>query len=218
MTTDEFQRSLARVLIHEGGYANNPKDPGGATMRGVTQRVYDAYRAKLGQAPRPVRQIDDAELQSIYRRNYWNVVKGDALPPGVSYVVFDGAVNSGPTQAIKWLQRALGVADDGIIGPATLNAAMNANAAELIDQISYQRLAFLKRLSTWGTFGKGWSERVADVQSTGHSWAVGVPALSPKPTTAPAPHASTPAPAAQPHGDWLNTFMALISSVFGAKQ
>ena len=170
----EFERALAKVLIHEGGFSNHPKDPGGATMKGVTQRVYDTYRKGLGLAARSVKMIDSRELQQIYRSRYWNLIKGDALPPGVSYVVFDGAVNSGVSQSVKWLQRALGVNADGVIGPATLNAVAAINDQDaLIVRICERRMAFLRALKTWKTFGKGWTSRVNDVRDTGIAWAAG---------------------------------------------
>ena len=111
----EFARSLAKVLQSEGGFSNHPDDPGGATMKGVTQRVYDAYRDRSGHPHRSVRYIDTAELQDIYRSSYWNTARLDKFPAGVSYVVFDGNVNSGVKQSVLWLQRALGVNADGIV-------------------------------------------------------------------------------------------------------
>jgi lysozyme family protein len=175
MTAQNFAPALARALVHEGGYANHPKDPGGATMKGVTQRVYDAYRVRRGEPRRSVRLIDDAELKAIYRRQYWDVVKADSLPAGVDYAVFDGAVNSGPAQAVKWLQRALGsIKVDGVVGEATL-AAVEAypDHDRLIALMLARRLAFLEALRTWSTFGRGWSARVAQVRQIGQAWASG---------------------------------------------
>ncbi|WP_245499285.1 glycosyl hydrolase 108 family protein [Mesorhizobium sp. M1A.F.Ca.ET.072.01.1.1] len=108
MTGSREQESLARVLAHEGGYSNHPADPGDATMKGVTQRIYDAYRRSKKLALRSVKSITSQELFEIYDRQYWDTVKGGLLPAGVDYVVFDGAANSGPKQSILWLQRALG--------------------------------------------------------------------------------------------------------------
>lgn len=170
-----YQKSLARVLVHEGGYSNHPADPGGATQHGVTQRVYDAFRGRQGKPPAPVRYITDGEVNAIYRRQYWDAVQGDSLPPGVDYAVFDGAVNSGPAQSIKWLQRALGVDADGQLGERTLAAVRNANARDLIDGICDKRLAFMKSLKTWPVFGKGWKARVDEVRVAGKSMAIGGP-------------------------------------------
>lgn len=187
MTAQNYAQALKRVLAHEGGYANHPEDPGGATMKGVTQAVYDAYRKRRGLSTRSVRLIEEPELQAIYRQQYWDAIQGDKLPAGIDYVVFDGAVNSGPLQSVKWLQRALGnVVVDGMIGDATL-AAVEAypNLAKLIDAICDRRLAFLKALKTWGTFGKGWSSRVTGVRSAGKAMVQGRSPGAPVATTAP---------------------------------
>jgi lysozyme family protein len=178
MTASREKEALARVLAHEGGYSNHPADPGGATMKGVTQRVYDAYRKSKGLATRSVRSLGDLELFEIYDRQYWDAVKGDQLPAGVDYVVFDGAVNSGPRQSIIWLQRALGTAykgrPDGVLGIGTLQAVQACgNYDALIGRICDTRLNFLRRLSTFSTFGRGWTARVAEVRSIGQAWATG---------------------------------------------
>lgn len=165
-----FKESLRQVLVWEGGYSNHPKDPGGATMQGVIQRVYDAYRKSKKQPLRPVKQMVAAERDAIYRKQYWDAIKGDQLPEGIDYVVFDGAVNSGPKQSIKWLQRALGVNADGVMGTVTLQALEAHNSPSmLIDKICDRRLAFLKALNTWSTFGKGWNNRVSSVRRVGKS-------------------------------------------------
>lgn len=183
----EFERSLAKVLVHEGGFSNHPKDPGGATMKGVTQRVYDSFRRSINQDTRSVKFITDLELQTIYRRQYWDLIKGDQLPAGVGYVVFDGAVNSGVGRSPKWLQRALQEAGlysgpiDGVVGPGTIEAvAAHPDHDRLISRIAELRVAFLKALKTWPTFGKGWKARVDGVKAVGQAWASGsvAPAVS----------------------------------------
>ncbi|MFS8039207.1 glycoside hydrolase family 108 protein [Xanthobacter sp. AM11] len=174
MAKDSFARSLAAVLVHEGGYSNHPSDPGGPTMKGIIQRVYDGYRRSRGLAPRPVRELERAEMEDIYRRQYWDAVRADELPPGIDYVVFDGAVNSGPAQSAKWLQRALGLPADGQVGAVTLAAARAAaDPARLVGDICDRRLAMLKALKTWPVFGRGWARRVADVRRKGAAWAGG---------------------------------------------
>lgn len=178
MATGNFKAALVRVLASEGGYVDHPKDPGGATFQGVTQRTYDAYRRGKGMKLRTVRSMAESERDEIYRRQYWDAVQGDNLPAGVDYVMFDGCVNSGPKQSIKWLQRALGAAYhgaiDGVIGLATL-AALNAveDMPALIDRICARRLAFLRALGTWPTFGKGWKSRVVTVGRIGAAMAGG---------------------------------------------
>lgn len=178
MAVSREKESLAKVLVHEGGYVNHPSDPGGPTNKGVTQRVYDAYRKGKKLATRSVKNITSDEVADIYDRQYWDAVKGDLLPAGVDYVLFDGAVNSGPGQSIKWLQRALGPLYtgkvDGVMGMGTLTALKAVNNHDaLVDRICNHRLAFLKALKTWRVFGKGWNARVAEVRSIGQAWATG---------------------------------------------
>lgn len=116
----EFDRCMTKLLVHEGGKADNPKDPGGRTNQGVIQRTYDAWRRRKGLPVRDVYLMTASERDEIYRTQYWDAIKADELPPGVSYVVFDGSVNSGVSQSVKWLQRALGAVYtgkvDGVIG------------------------------------------------------------------------------------------------------
>lgn len=170
----EFDKAQALVLRYEGGYVNHPRDPGGPTNKGITQRTYDAWRVKRGDGPRDVRDITDAEVKAIYRANYWDEVRGDDLPPGVDLVVYDFAVNSGPSRAIRTLQAALGVAADGRIGDQTLAAIKAADDHDaIVADICARRLAFMRRLSMWSTFGKGWSARVANVQQNGFARARG---------------------------------------------
>lgn len=182
---NEFERALAKVLVHEGGYSNHPADPGGATMRGVTQAVYDDYRRANGDRPRPVKQLMDEELRDIYKARYWDLVKGDSLPQGLSYVVFDGGVNSGVSRSVKWLQKALGVNQDGLVGPATLAAVERCtDIPALIDRICDIRLTFLKSLKTWKTFGNGWGRRVEGVRAVGKMWAGRADIAPPAPSQA----------------------------------
>ncbi|MBB6308894.1 glycoside hydrolase family 108 protein [Xanthobacter tagetidis] len=174
MVASNFAPSLAAVLVHEGGYFNHPRDPGGPTMKGVIKRVYDDYRRSKGLPTRDVRQLEESELQEIYRRRYWDLIQGDKLPAGIDYVVFDGAVNSGPAQATKWLQRALGIAADGVLGPATIAALERAEDHDaVIADIQARRLAMLKNLKTWDVFGKGWGRRVAEAKQLGQAIASG---------------------------------------------
>jgi lysozyme family protein len=157
---ENFSLSLKLVLAHEGGFVDHPKDPGGATNFGVTQKVYDAFRKRRGDGGRSVRKITMSEVEAIYRAQYWAAVRGDDLPLGLDYVVFDYGVNSGPKRAVQTLQAALGVKVDGAIGEVTLAAIERADMADLIEDICERRMAFLKRLKTWKTFGRGWSRRV----------------------------------------------------------
>jgi lysozyme family protein len=158
MTYTNFDKALALVLEHEGGYVNDPHDPGGETNRGVTKAVYDAYRKVRGRGPQSVKFITDAELKAIYKFQYWDKVQGDHLPAGLDYAVFDFAVNSGVGRASKFLQAVLGVAQDGQIGARTLAAIHNP--INTINALCDRRMAFLRRLPTFWRFGKGWTRRV----------------------------------------------------------
>jgi len=160
-----FAPSLAEMLKHEGGYVNSPRDPGGATNMGVTQRVYDDWRAKKGFEHQPAKLIDKGEVESIYRELYWKPIHGDDLPAGVDYAVFDFAFNSGVARAAKYLQRMVGEIEDGQIGPATLAAARAASPTQLIDRLCDARMAFLQALGTFKYFGNGWTTRVSDVRA-----------------------------------------------------
>jgi lysozyme family protein len=187
-----FQRALALVLKHEGGYVDHPKDPGGATNKGVTIATFRRYVKKDGTKD-DLRRISDADVARIYKRHYWDAVRGDDLPDGLDYAVFDFAVNSGTGRAPKYLQRVLGVAQDGVIGPATIKAAHDANVPFAIDRLCDDRMAFLRGLSTFSTFGRGWTSRVSGVRIEAQRMAK-QPAGAPKPIPAPAP-APTPQPA-----------------------
>jgi lysozyme family protein len=158
-----FAPSLASVLVHEGGKVDDPQDPGGRTAYGVTQTVYANWRRSQGLAPRDVWLIEDSEKAAIYRSLYWDKCRCDDLPSGVDYAVFDYSVNSGPVRAAKALQRAVGVIDDGQVGPMTLAAANAKRACETIAAISASRLAFLQGLSAFARFGRGWTLRVGEV-------------------------------------------------------
>ncbi|RUW10551.1 hypothetical protein EOA46_14820, partial [Mesorhizobium sp. M1A.F.Ca.IN.022.05.2.1] len=151
-----FQRALSLVLKTEGGWSDNPADPGGATMKGVTLANFRRY-VQANATKDDLRNITDAQLAVVYRKFYWDAVAGGQLPDGVDYAVFDFAVNSGAGRAARYLQAVIGVGQDGSIGPATLAAAAAKPAGFVIDHVCDARLAFLEKLPTWPTFGKGWS-------------------------------------------------------------
>jgi len=159
-----FERCLDETLKHEGGWADHPNDPGGATMKGVTIGTFAQFKGRKV-TKEELRAISDADLRAIYKRGYWDKVKGDDLPSGLDFVAFDAAVNSGPSRGAKWLQIALGVVADGAIGPATIERAHEANPQSIIKAAIVARMTFLRNLKTWGTFGKGWERRVYNVQA-----------------------------------------------------
>ena len=151
-----FDQAFDILLKHEGGFSDHPADPGGKTRFGITEAVARevGYRGDMRELP-----IDLAER--IYKSRYWDAVRADELPEAVRYAVFDAAVNSGPRQAIRWLQRAVGVRDDGIIGPVTLAAVRAADHERLFRRILAQRLRFMTELPNWAAFGRGWARRIA---------------------------------------------------------
>lgn len=153
----DFDLAFDKLLGHEGGYSNHPSDPGGETMWGITARVARAngYLGDMRSMPRHM-------AKDLYRKLYWNKVRADELPAALRYPMFDAAVNSGPKQAICWLQRAVDVGEDGQIGPMTLAAAQRAGAAAAI-RLTAERLDFMTSLPTWGAFGRGWARRIASI-------------------------------------------------------
>ena len=170
-----FASSLQHVLVHEGGYVDHPKDPGGATNKGVTPAVFQRfYGASMGKDA--LRAITDAQLEHIYTTDYWDKCRCDDLPDGVDYVVFDQAVNSGSGQSAKSLQAAVGVSVDGGIGPQTIAATLQCSPAQIINEMCDARLAFLQRIQhgeLWETFGRGWQARVDGVRAHGMRLATG---------------------------------------------
>lgn len=164
MSTGNFATSLALTLGYEGGWSDNPRDPGGATMCGVTQAVYDVYRARLGLPLRSVRLSSPEERADIYRSRYWNRARGDLLPAGVDYALFDFAVNSGVGRAVRTLQGIVGADQDGDAGKYTI-AAVDRYCAQyqptaLTDALCHARLQFLHGLAAFADFGHGWTIRV----------------------------------------------------------
>jgi lysozyme family protein len=165
---DNFDAALKAILHHEGGYVNHPADPGGMTNLGVTKRVWEEW---VGHEvdEKTMRGLTPEIVGPMYKAKYWDKIKGDELPTGVDYCVFDAAVNSGPGRAAKWLQACVGVEPDGGIGPKTLAAVAAFDPKDLVEDYNKRRLSFLMDLKTWGTFGKGWGRRVAEVQTSARS-------------------------------------------------
>ena len=159
-----FKSSLAKVLKSEGGFSDHPKDPGGATNKGITLRTYN-YFTSGDKSKADLRNITDQEIQNIYLTGYWTKVHCDFLPSGVDYALFDAAVNSGPIRAARWLQIAVDTKVDGIIGLKTLSCVNDYTPGEIIDCMSDIRLRFLRGLRTWETFGNGWGKRVEKVRA-----------------------------------------------------
>ena len=158
-----WEKSFRFVLAHEGGYVNNLKDPGGMTNLGVTKATWEAY-VDHDVTEAEMRALTPAKVAPLYKAKYWDAVRGDDLPAGVDFAMFDYAVNSGPVRAIRTLQSSLAVPTDGMIGPRTLKAAAMIEPGVVIDNLCRERVQFLARLSTYKTFGRGWTRRVNEVE------------------------------------------------------
>ena len=164
-----FPRALKLVLKHEGGYVNNKRDPGGPTNLGVT--IGTAKRLGIDVDGDKDTDIVDIKLlmpkdaAKVYKTEYWDKVRGDDLPDGVDYAVFDFAVNSGVKRAKEYLQAAVGEARDGKLGPATMAAIAKVPAAKIVNALCDARLVFLRKLKTWETFGNGWNARVKECRA-----------------------------------------------------
>lgn len=160
---DNFDKAFTETLKHEGGFVNHPKDPGGMTNLGVTRRVWEDY-VEHPVSEAEMRALTPSAVEPLYRRNYWDAVRGDALPSGVDFAMYDFAVNSGPSRAIRYAQKVAGAKQDGVIGPQTIEKIEafcdEHGAAAFVDAYCAARLAFLQDLATFKTFGKGWKRRV----------------------------------------------------------
>jgi lysozyme family protein len=162
---NNFEFSLAQVLKSEGGYVNNPKDPGGETMMGVTKAAWSTW-LKRTIMPGEMAKLTVADITPFYKALYWDKAYCNQLPAGVDYMAFDAAVNMGVGQSIRLLQKSLGCVPDGVIGPNTMKAINDADSKTLIDKFSAQKEMFYRSLATFVTFGKGWMRRVAEVKQT----------------------------------------------------
>lgn len=152
----DFDQAFDRLISHEGGYVNHPDDPGGETMFGVTLRVARefGYMGRMRELPREM-------AKEIARQAYWQRVKADEYHSAIGFQVFDAAYNHGIENAVRFLQRAVRVADDGKVGPVTLKAIQAMSVTDVLARFNAERLEFYTKLSTWQSFGKGWARRVA---------------------------------------------------------
>lgn len=157
-----FEACMAEVFKHEGGYVNDPHDPGGETNLGISKRSYPKE---------DIRNMTRARAAQIYRRDFWDKLRCDELPDGLDLVAFDAAVNSGPSRGAKWLQQALGVAADGKVGMATIGAAKNTYAPAAVMRAIGFRRAFLKTLPTWERYKNGWNKRLDSVEAVASAMA-----------------------------------------------
>lgn len=147
-----FDLAFDRLMGHEAGYVNNPADPGGETKWGISKRSYPTL---------DIANLTRDQAKDIYRRDFWERIRADRLHDGVAFQLLDFAINSGIQTAIRYLQRALGVADDGIWGPVSQQAADAASESDTIMRLNGERLDFMTRLSNWPNASRGWARRIA---------------------------------------------------------
>lgn len=148
----DFDQAFDRLIGHEGGYVNNPADPGGETKFGISKRSYPMENIKA---------LTLERAKALYHRDYWGPAGCDAAPDGLKFDLFDMAVNSGVTTAIRTLQNAVGTSADGVIGPKTLQAINSMPAPRLVARFNGWRLAFMANTPQWDTFSRGWARRIA---------------------------------------------------------
>lgn len=146
-----FDIAFDRLVTSEGGYVNDPADPGGETKFGISKRSYPNV---------DIKNLTRDQAKAIYLRDFWNLINAGKLYDGVAFQLLDFAVNSGISTAIRYFQRALGVADDGHWGPVSQAAADKASESDEIMLINAERLDFMTRLSNWPAAGKGWARRI----------------------------------------------------------
>jgi lysozyme family protein len=156
--TKNFRDCLELVLRHEGGYVDHPKDPGGRTNLGVTQRVWEEWIGHPA-TEKDMRELTPAIVAPMYEMRYWRTSYCEKLPRGLDLLVFSMAVNAGAGRSVKLLQDAIGVVADGVIGPNTMAKINEANVETLIDKFSEARTAFYKGLKLFPVFGRGWLSR-----------------------------------------------------------
>ena len=152
-----FQKSLKRVLKHEGGYVNHPSDPGGETNFGITKSTARSYGYHGS-----MRTIPMTVVEKIYKSQYWDAMSCENFDFALAYQLFDAAVNHGLLNARKILQRTIKVKDNGIIGAVSLAAIRQLDTADLVQMFNAERISFYTRISTFPTFGRGWMNRMVD--------------------------------------------------------
>ena len=163
-----WQKSFELMLKSEGGYVNNPADPGGMTNLGVTKATWENWVGRESDEAE-MRGLTPEKVEPLYKKKFFDAVRGDELPVGLDYLMFDFAVNAGAGRAIKTLQSSVKVTPDGGFGPMTMAAVQAVDPVELIERFSQAKEDFYRSLNTFATFGKGWLNRVADVKQKASS-------------------------------------------------
>lgn len=188
MAVETFEAVKPLLFAHEGGYSGDRDDPGNwsggkvgvgrliGTKHGISAPTLIA-NSNFKVNPEHMKALTRDEAIRIYKAQYWDTVRGDDLPAGIDYCVYDFSVNSGPGKAVRVLQEVVGARMDGVIGPATLSAieACGKGPSQIIDEICNSRLAFMRSLKTWKKYGKGWSRRVSDVRTTSKRFVMSYP-------------------------------------------
>jgi lysozyme family protein len=209
-----YDAALKRVLAHEGGYTNDAADPGGPTNWGIT--IYDArmYWKRDADAD-DVRAMPLDVAKRIYKSKYWDAMRCDELPSGVDYAVMDFGVNSGIARSVKFLEAIAGVPVDGKPDDLLIRTIANMPAKSIITDLCNKRLAFLKGLKTWPTFGRGWGRRVSEVQAAALVMAGSSAPPVPIPSPVTTPKTEKPDTATKP-GVRSTTLWAQIATVITA--
>lgn len=158
-----FDKALQLTLDWEAGWSNDPRDSGGATMRGVTIATYSHY-LKREATQQELRNITNEEVRDIYKTLYWNKVRADDLPSGIDYALFDASVNMGVTQAVILMQLSVGATPDGVIGEKTIAAINSKDPNETLNRFTSIKESFYKSLKNFSVYGKGWLRRVKGVK------------------------------------------------------
>ena len=151
-----FSSAVEFVLAHEGGYVDHPSDPGGETKYGISKRAYPDL---------DIRNLSRDQAIAIYRQDYWIPCKAEQMPPGVGLLVFDHTVNAGRASAARLLQRSIGVADDGVVGPITLRQVNALTPRLTVIELTARRILWYAKLSTFPTFGTGWTRRACHAEA-----------------------------------------------------
>lgn len=160
--SDVFGYAVERVLKREKGYVDDPNDNGGATNLGITISTLSQYRGRSC-TKEDVRNLTVEEAKLIYKKFYWDAVRADEFNPAIAFILFDGAVQHGPVDSIKLVQRSMKLTPDGVIGPMTFAALRRGNVHETIENALAERALYYSRLSDWVHFGKGWMRRLMEV-------------------------------------------------------
>ncbi len=147
-----FDIAFDRLMGNEGGYVNNPADPGGETKWGISKRSYPNL---------DIANLTREQAKEIYRTDFWQRARMDEIDPAIAFQVFDAAVNHSIETAVRMMQRAAGVADDGHIGPVTIAAVRGKTVTDMLMLLTAERLEFWAKLTTFDTFGRGWTRRAA---------------------------------------------------------